>query len=204
MDNSCEPISEATETVPDTPYGQSKLDAEELVLRGNYIDDVTVLRLCMVYGPGAKGNILKMIKTIKAGIPFLLPEFNNKRSMVDVRDVVSAAVLAAESPQSKQQIYIISDGNAYSTRQIIDAIYRALGKSRWPFAIPSSIFTILAKTGDIIGKVRGRRFIFDSDALNKISGSAWFSSKKIENELNFRASFSLETSLQQMIEIIDK
>lgn len=203
MDNRQEPVYETTTAIPDTPYGQSKLDAEKLVLAGKYIADTTVLRLCMVYGPGAKGNILKMIKTIKAGIPFLLPEFNNKRSMVDVRDVVSAAVLAAESPQSKQQIYIISDGNAYSTRQIIDAIYRALGKSRWPFAIPSSIFTILAKTGDIIGKIRGRRFIFDSDALNKISGSAWFSSSKIEHELKFRAVFSLEKSLPQMIEQID-
>ena len=123
--------------------------------------------------------------------------------MVDVRDVVKAAVLAAESQQARQQTYIISDGNAYSTRQIIDAIYRALGKSRLRFAIPSWIFTILAKTGDIIGKVRGRRFIFDSDALNKISGSAWFSSSKIERELKFKAEFSLEKSLPQMIEQIE-
>ena len=203
MNNSCEPVYETTPAIPDTPYGQSKLDAEKLVLDGRYIDDTTVLRLCMVYGPGAKGNILKMIKTIKAGIPFLLPEFHNKRSMVDVRDVVKAAVLAAESQQARQQTYIISDGNAYSTRQIIDAIYRVLGKSRLPFAIPSWIFTILAKTGDIIGKVRGRRFIFDSDALNKISGSAWFSSSKIERELKFKAEFSLEKSLPQMIEQIE-
>lgn len=204
LNNSCEPISETTETVPDTPYGQSKLDAEELVLRGNYIDDVTVLRLCMVYGPGAKGNILKMIKAIKKGIPLLLPEFNNKRSMVDVRDVVKAAVLVAENPLAKRQTYIISDGNVYSTRQVIDAIYQALGKFRWPLAVPKWIFTQLAICGDIFGKIRGKRFFFDSDALNKISGSAWFSSNKIENELNFRASFSLETSLQQMIKIIDK
>ena len=203
LDNRSTPICETTETIPDTPYGQSKLDAERLVLDGNYIDDATVLRLCMVYGPGAKGNILKMIKTIKKGIPFLLPDFHNKRSMVDVRDVVNAAVLASESPQAKRQTYIISDGNAYSTRQIIDAIYHALGKFRWPVAIPAWIFTLLAGTGDIIGKIRRRRFIFDSDALNKISGSAWFSSNKIEQELKFKAAFSLSKSLPQMIEQID-
>jgi nucleoside-diphosphate-sugar epimerase len=203
LDNSRVPVSEMTETIPDTPYGQSKLDAEALVLGGNYIDDATVLRLCMVYGPGAKGNILKMIKTIKIGIPFLLPEFHNKRSMVDVRDVVNAAVLVAENPQAKRQIYIVSDGNAYSTCQIIDAIYRALKKFRWPVAVPSCFFTMLARTGDVIGKVRGRRFIFDSDALNKISGSAWFSSCKIEQELKFKADFSLQKSLPQMIADID-
>ena len=204
LDNTREPISEMTEAMPDTPYGQSKLNAEKLVLGGGYVDDATVLRLCMVYGPGAKGNILKMIKAIKMGIPLLLPEFHNKRSMVDVRDVVNAAVLVAENPLAKQQIYIISDGNVYSTRQIIDAIYRALGKFRWPVTVPSRVFSMLARTGDIIGKARGRRFIIDSGALNKISGSAWFSSGKIEHELNFKAEFSLEKSLPQMIEDIDK
>ena len=203
LNNRLEPISETTATIPDTPYGQSKLDAEKLTLDGGYIDNATVLRLCMVYGPGAKGNILKMIKTIKKGIPFLLPDFHNKRSMVDVRDVVNAAVLAAESPQAKRQTYIISDGNAYSTRQIIDAIYHALGKFRWPVAVPSWIFAMLGGTGDIIGKIRGRRFIFDSDALNKISGSAWFSSSKIEHELEFQAAFSLAKSLPRMIADID-
>lgn len=202
LDNSREPVSEATETIPDTPYGQSKLDAEKLALGGNYIDDVTVLRLCMVYGPGAKGNILKIIKAIKKGIPLLLPEFHNKRSMVDVRDVADAALLVAETPLAKRQTYIISDGNVYSTRQIIDAIYQTLGKFRWPIAIPSWIFTALAKIGNIIGKARGKRFIFDSDALSKISGSAWFSSNKIEHELKFKAKFSLAKSLPQMIENI--
>jgi hypothetical protein len=62
---------------------------------------------------------------------------------------------------------------------------------------------MLARTGDVIGKMRGRRFIFDSDALNKISGSAWFSSCKIEQELKFKADFSLQKSLPQMIADID-
>ena len=199
MDNQVTPVDEQIETVPDTPYGQSKLDAEKLVLSGNYIDNVTVFRPCMVYGPGAKGNIIKLIKALKRGIPFLLPEFNNKRSMVDVRDMVKAVILAAEKTEAKNQVYIVSDGKTYSTRQMAAAISRTLGKKPSSFCIPSFCFTVLGKAGDIIGKVIGRRFFFDSDTLNKISGSAWFSSAKIERELGFQPDYDLPTALPEII-----
>lgn len=204
LDNHKNPIDEQIETMPDTPYGQSKLDAEKLVLSGNYIDNATVLRLCMVYGPGAKGNILKMIRAMQKGMPLLLPEFNNKRSMVDVRDVVKAVILTAERNESKKQIYIISDGKFYSTRQMIITIMQALDKKQWPFSIPVFFFTVLGKIGNLIGKVRGRRFFFDSDALNKISGSAWFSSEKIERELGFEPDYDLEKSLPEMIRQLEE
>lgn len=199
LDNDKTPLDEQIETIPDTPYGQSKLDAEKIVLSGTYIDNATVLRLCMVYGPGAKGNILKMMRAIKKGIPFLLPEFHNKRSMIDVRDVVKAAILTAEKDESKKQIYIISDGKFYSSKQIVIAIMHALGKKQWPFSFPAFFFTILAKCGDIICKIRGRRLLFDSDTLNKISGSAWFSSEKIERQLGFKPDYNLEKTLPEMI-----
>jgi len=53
--------------------------------------------------------------------------------------------------------------------------------------------------GDTIGRVRGRRFIFDSDALAKLTGSAWYSSHKLETELGFHAQHSLRESLRAMI-----
>ncbi|MDD5596375.1 MAG: NAD-dependent epimerase/dehydratase family protein [Victivallaceae bacterium] len=199
LDNSRIPVDENCETVPDTPYGQSKLAAEKIVLGGNYAGNATVLRLSMVYGPGAKGNIHKMIKAMRRGIPFPLPEFHNKRSMVDVRDVVKAALAVAERDEAAGQVYIVSDGKAYSTRQIVVSVLRALGKSPWPFSIPAFCFVVLGRAGDMISRIRGRRFFFDSDALNKISGSAWFSSEKIERQLGFMPDYDLEAALPEML-----
>ena len=51
----------------------------------------TVLRLPMVYGPGGKGNLPRMIQAIARGRFPPLPETGSRRSMVDVRDVVQAA-----------------------------------------------------------------------------------------------------------------
>ena len=42
-------------------------------------------------------------------------------------------------------------------------------------------------------------FLFDSDALEKLVGSAWFSSQKIENMLGFNPEWNLEKALPGMV-----
>ena len=53
--------------------------------------------------------------------------------------------------------------------------------------------------GDLIGRRRGRRWLFDSDTLNKLVGSAWFSSQKIESLLGFRPMWTLEKGMPEMV-----
>ncbi len=184
---------------PDTPYGQSKLEAEKLVLHGGYVPEPVVLRLCMVYGPGAKGNMQKMLQAVAKNRFPPLPEVKNKRSMVHVQDVVTAAMLAAERPEAVGQTFIVSDGYPYSTRQIYDLMCQELGRRPPKWSIPIPCLRALGLAGDAIGKLRGKRFMFDSDALEKLLGSAWFSSNKIETLLGFKPEWNLEKALPEMV-----
>jgi len=198
-----QPMDE-TATVPaDTPYGQSKYEAEQLVLHGGYVPHPVVIRPCMVYGHTDKGNLPRMIEAVRRGLFPTLPELHNRRSMVHVDDVVAAALLAAEKTEAAGQIYIVSDGQSYSTRQLYDWIRAALGKSPAQWAIPLIVLKILAKIGDAIGRLRGRRFMFDSDALQKLTGSAWYSSAKIERELEFHPQHSLQQSLPGIVRFLN-
>lgn len=190
---------ETNQTQPDTPYGQSKRDAENLVLHGDYVPHSVVIRPCMVYGLSAKGNLPRMILAIKRGFFPPLPEVHNHRSMVHVEDLVNAAILAAQNPKAAGQVYIVSDGQDYSTRQLYELICRALKKRPLPFHIPVCLLKGLAKIGDKIGRIRGRRFMFDSDALDKLLSSAWYSSAKIETELNFRSKQNLPNALAEIV-----
>jgi len=184
---------------PETPYGKSKFAAERLVLAGNYIPEPVVLRLSMVYGPAMKGNLPRMIEAVRKGRFPPIPEFGNKRSMVHVEDVVQAALLAAEKSQAIGQTYIVTDGHPCSTRQLYEWICEAVNRPVPGWQIPKMALNGLAKVGDTISRVRGRRFIFDSDALTKLTGSAWYSSHKLETELGFHAQHSLRESLRAMI-----
>ncbi len=199
-----QPMDESIHTPADTPYGQSKYAAEQLVLHGGYVPHPVVIRPSMVYGNTEKGNLPRMIQAIRRGVFPPLPETHNRRSMVHVDDVVQAAILAAEKPEAAGQIYIVTDGQAYSTRQIYDWIRSVLGKSQLNAAIPMGLLTVLAKLGDCIGGVLGRRFPFDKDALDKLTGSAWYSSAKIQRELGFSPQHTLQSSLPDIVRYLNK
>ncbi|WP_457571545.1 NAD-dependent epimerase/dehydratase family protein [Desulfovulcanus sp.] len=194
-------LDETCACQPQTPYGKSKLAAENLVLHGGYVPHPVVLRLSMVYGPGAKGNLPQMIKFIKKGIFPPLPEIGNKRSMVHVDDVVQAAILAAEKPKARSQVYIVTDGKVYSTRQIYLWIRQVLGKGEPVFTLPWFIWRLGGKIGDLLGFIRGRRFVFDSQALDKLFGSACYSSARIKKELAFKPRWDLQSALPEIIHV---
>ena len=193
-------LDEQSPCQPTTPYGKSKLMAERLVLEGNYVPEPVVLRLSMVYGPSQKGNLPRMIEAVSKGRFPPIPEFGNHRSMVHVDDVVQAAILAAEKPEAIGQTYLVTDGQPYSTREMYEWICQALEKPVPSWKIPKIGLCILAKIGDAIGAFRGRRFMFDSDAHEKLAGSSWYSSHKIEKELGFKARHNLHTFLQEFVQ----
>ena len=194
-------LDETFDGPPETPYGRSKLEAERLVLDAGRRAGVHVscLRFPLVYGPGNKGNLYKMIAAVDHGTFPPLPEFGNRRSMVHVLDVVRAALLVADQATANGQRYIVTDGIGYSTRELYELICRALGKRIPGWHVPLWTLKVLGRAGDAIGLVRGKRFVFDSDALEKLVGSAWYSSEKIARELGYRPSISFEHALPELI-----
>lgn len=192
-------MDESVSMEADTPYGRSKMASERLVLEGGFVPHPVVIRPSMVYGNTEKGNLPKMIRAIRSGRFPPLPEVSNKRSMVHVDDLVQAAILAAECAVTAGQIYIVTDGNSYSTRQMYEWICKALHKPVPAWHLPLLVLKLMAKVGDLIGSFRGQRFLFDSDALEKLTGNACYSSKKIHDELGFEPHHNLRESLPEII-----
>jgi UDP-glucose 4-epimerase len=194
-------LDESFDGPPETSYGRSKLEAERTAMEigGRAGLHVSCLRLPLVYGPGNKGNLFRMIAAIDRGIFPPLPELGNRRSMVHVADVVQAAVRAAETPAAKGQCYIVTDGRAYSTRELYERICHSLGKEIPAWHVPVWTLKTLGRLGDTIGKLVGKRFIFDSAVLDKLIGSAWYSSEKISRELGYKPTRCFEDALPEMI-----
>jgi len=195
---------EASRLLPETTYGQSKMEAEKLVIKGGYVPHSVVIRPSMIYGPTQKGNLPRMIGAVRKGFFPPLPEVHNKRSMIHVNDVVEAAILAATMQEAAGQTYIVTDGQIYSTRQIYRWICETIGKPEPRVTTPLTLMRLLAITGDMIGKARGKRFLFDSDALEKLIGSAWYSTEKIQNELGYSPKHNLRTTLPGIVRFLDR
>ncbi|HED15551.1 MAG TPA: NAD-dependent epimerase/dehydratase family protein [Gammaproteobacteria bacterium] len=208
--SSVKAMGESTDTLvdeesicqPESPYGLSKLAAERLVLElgRKYGIHVCVLRLPMVYGTGNKGSLPRMIAQIDKNRFPPLPDIDNKRSMIHVDDVVQAILLAITRKNANNNIYIITDGEFYSTYRIYLEIVEQL-KGRAPLLrMPVIVFKSLAKTGDLLGRINGSPFMFNSDVYRKLFGSAYYSCKKIHDELGYTTTKTFYTTLPELID----
>jgi len=195
-------LDESSDSRPLSAYGKSKLEAENLVLRGGYVAFPTVLRLTMVYGNSNKGNLPKMIKAISKNWFPPFPNIKNKRSMIHVEDVVQGAILAASTQTSIGKTYILSDGVDYSTRQLYEIIRQSMGKKIPSWGLPLLSLYLIAKASDMLRVITGRRISFDSDNLQKLIGSSFYSTEKAKSELGFSPKHTLLNDIPNMISSI--
>ncbi|RMH41569.1 MAG: NAD-dependent epimerase/dehydratase family protein [Gammaproteobacteria bacterium] len=185
-----------------TSYGQSKYLAERAVL-STKIQNKVVLRPGMVYGPGCKGNLPRMIYAVSKGWFPPVPEIG-RRSMVHVDDVVKAAWLAATRPEAAGRTYVVTDGVEYSVRKIHEWICKALGRKAPGWTLPLNVLKTLAWVGDMIGKLHGDRFLFDSGVLEKLIGDEWYDSTLIQKDLGFRPTRNLRDSMEEIVNHLRK
>ena len=189
---------EATPCFPQNPYGVTKLAAERLVLEEFPLPCPVVLRPALVYGAGSKGNLDLMIRAAGKGIFPAVAFPPNRRSMIHVEDVEQACLLAATKPAACGQVYVLTDGNDYSTTQILAWIHETLGKTPGP-AIPYAVLKAAARLGDMVERF-GVHAPFNVDRLSKLTGSARYSNAKICRELGFVPTWDLRRGIDEMIQ----
>lgn len=195
-----QPADEQTRPAPDTLYGRAKLAAEDAVLATTAAGiAASVLRLPMVYGLDAEGNLARMIAAVAAHRFPPWPRIDNHRSAVHVADAVAAAILVARHPASAGQRYCVTDGRAYSTRWIYERIRLALGWSVPDWGVPLWLLRTAAAGGTLGERLFGRRLPLTLDGLGKLTGDGWFSSAKLERELGFTPRHSLEEEIPRLV-----
>lgn len=185
---------------PESDYGRSKRAAEEVVLDAGrrYGMHVVNLRLAMVYGGGGRGNLERMGRLVRQGIFPPLPETGNHRSLVHVDDVVAAMRVVAANERAAGRTYIVASPEAPSGRQLYDVMRKVLGMAPGVWEVPESVLRIGARLGDGLGILLRRRLPMNSEVVDRLLGSAWYSPVRIERELGWRAEISLADGLREM------
>jgi nucleoside-diphosphate-sugar epimerase len=196
--SSVKAIREDDEDETLSPYGKSKRDAEEIVLK-NGIAEPVVLRLALVYGPGVEGNLGGMLRAIRAYRFPPPPRIANRRAMVHVDDVVRALLAAGAFAGASGKTVVVGDGVEYSTRDIYDAMNHALDRPAPTWSLPLALWRALARAGDALGAMQSRRAPFDSDAYRKLFGSAWYEPGDMRADLGMVPQLTLEDALPGMV-----
>ena len=194
-------LDETFSPSPETPYGQSKLEAEKIVedYGGKYKFKTTSLRLPLVYGPGNKGNIYRMIEAVDRGRFVMIGRGANRRSMVYVENVVDTAMSVVNNSRADSSVYIVTDGIDYSLKELYDMIAKGLGKRPRSFFIPMGLARGFAVMGSIAGRIIGKQVPFNLNILEKLTGTYTFSSLKIQRELGFKPLYNLYNTISDTI-----
>ena len=127
----------------DTPYGKSKLAAEQF-LAGRAI----VLRPAMIHGPGNKGNLNLLWGIARRGFPWPLAAFENKRSFTSIGNICAAVEALCE--RGENEIYPIADDEMLSTNRLIELMAEACGRKPHLWRMPKGLMRFGAKVGDVL------------------------------------------------------
>jgi len=191
-------FDESVSTQPEDNYGRSKRQAEEALLDIEGIEHLVIARPCLVYGPGVQGNLYSMMKMIGKGVFPPLPETQSKRSMIGVADLSRALIALAGQSKCHGNVYILTDGQRYSVKQIENAIRKAMNKNIPVWNIPLWLFTLVGFCGDMVKKIIAA-FPVGSDKIDKLIGPAEYSSQKITDHTGWKAEDSFYDILPSMI-----
>jgi UDP-glucose 4-epimerase len=186
---------------PRTAYGIAKRAAELAVLEGagKFFMHVVNLRLAMVYGAGGKGNLERMASLVRKNLFPPLPETGNHRSLVHIDDVMSAVEVALTDSRAGGRTYIVASRDAPSGRGLFDALRITLGMPPVHWSVPKSVLSLAGFCGDGMERILGRRFIIDTEAIDRLLNSAWYCPDRIERELGWRAQIPLLEGLSEML-----
>jgi nucleoside-diphosphate-sugar epimerase len=180
------PWTEETRPAPLDPYGLSKLESERAALaaaaeRGI---DTVVMRFPLVYGPGAPGNVLRLVSLVSLGVPLPFGGIENRRSMLSTGNLVAAVRALAGTPGLDGEVFFVADGVDLSTPELIRAIADGLGRRARLFRLPPMLFRAVGRAGDAISRLV--RFPVTSAEVERLTGSLLVSTAKLAEWTGFR------------------
>jgi len=164
---------------PLTPYGKSKLEAEDYLLSQNLPEGkrLFIIRPCMIHGPGNKGNLNLLYKVVEKGVPWPLAAFHNQRSFLSIDNLSFLIEQMLLNKNVHSGVYNFADDQCLSTNELVIVISKALGKSEKLWNIPAGLIKAVVKVGDVLP------LPLNSERLKKLTESYVVSNQKIKTAL---------------------
>ncbi|MDH5348953.1 MAG: NAD-dependent epimerase/dehydratase family protein [Nitrospira sp.] len=194
-------VDETQTPDPQTAYGRSKWQAEQLVSEyaGRHGLTAVSLRLPMVYGQTQNGNLYRMIEAIDHGRFPALPRVPWFRSLLHVENFGQAVVLCLQATCFKRPAYIVTDAEPSSVTDLYDWLRVGLGNPPPQWRVPLWVLKAGARCGDWLQIIGGGPALLTTEHLTKLVGCAWFSSAAITRELGYQAVHSFRETVPEII-----
>jgi nucleoside-diphosphate-sugar epimerase len=131
---------------PHSDYAIAKWEAEEglAAIGCDSAMEIVVIRPPLILGKDPKGNLATLNRAIDMGLP--LPfglAVRNRRDFVSRANLVNLIELTIDHPAAAGQTFLASDGQAISTRTLVEHLARLRGRKTILLPIPAFLLSLL-------------------------------------------------------------
>ncbi len=191
------PRIETDPPLPLTYYGKSKFEGERYAREYMRYLPITVISPPAVYGPREK-DIYFYFKLIRRHIEPRIGLKPKYLSIVYVKDLVDAILLAADKPESTGQSYFVDDGNIYSWRDVSLTIRTVMNRKTIPVLIPQWKISVWAFLAELFMSFSSKPALINRQKILELKQEAWTcSSRKIREELGFASRYDFERGARE-------
>ena len=135
-----EVLTEAAEPMPTDAYGRSKLAAERGLAELDL--DWVSLRAVLVYGPGVKGNMARLMQLARSPYPLPLAGLKARRSLLALENLSTAIETVLTAPGTLRRVFVAADPQALTIAEMIGAMRAGLGRKPSLFPLPPPLLEI--------------------------------------------------------------
>jgi nucleoside-diphosphate-sugar epimerase len=180
-----QPYRETDKPAPVDAYGISKHEAEGLLrdICSRSGMELVILRPPLVYGPGVKGNFLRLMRLIQRGIPLPLASVCNHRSLIHVENLADAICSCIDNPAAAGQTFLASDSEGVSTIRMITLLAEGLNT-------PARLFPFPPRLLQLAGAMLGQ-----SATIARLTSSLSVSSAHLRNVTGWQPRIPLDQGL---------
>ncbi len=196
------PADEETRCVPDSPYGQTKYEAECLALdyARQYGLPVASVRLSWVYGPGDT-RTFKFFRMVAKGHFFMIGDGKTRISPIYVEDAVQGLVLCAEQIENTRgEVFIVAGKESVALRNLAEMIAKEAGSKILPFSVPASFAKTAARICEAVCARFGIEPIIHKNRLNFFFRDQAFDISKVRETVGYAPRIDLQEGIKRTVQ----
>jgi nucleoside-diphosphate-sugar epimerase len=184
------PFTERDAPAPVEAYAVSKWQAEQELreLFSQRGPELVVVRPPLVYGPGVKGNLWRLLKLISKGWPLPLGALRAPRSFIGRDNLCDLLAACIDHPHAAGELFLAAEPERQSTSSMVEAMAARMPRAGGVWRVPLPLLNAAAA-------LAGRRA-----ELNKLAGSLSVDPGKACDVLGWKPALSFEAGVNQMVD----
>jgi nucleoside-diphosphate-sugar epimerase len=191
-----EPAREEGPPRPVTPYGRSKMLAEEAVRKGCRAP-FTILRPAAVYGPRDR-DFLVAFRAVRRGLAPLIKGGRQRLCSIYVADLVEGVMKALERPDAGQGPYHLAHPMPLRQREMLEDISAAVGRAPRYVRVPGLLLYPTFAAQGLLSRITGRPSVMSLHRVPEYVAPGWVcSTARAAEELGFAARIAFPEGARQ-------